>query len=76
MTRMVDIIGHYKLTLFCLGQRNDWFDQYASAAFCHLGDAMLHFVFLLSSSAIRREVTLLCLMLTIGQREDFVLIHT
>ena len=71
ITRMVDI--HQRLKI---GQRNDWFNQFAWVNFCPFRDLILH-CHLLSDLAIWGDATFLYyMMLKIGWRKDFVFKHS
>ena len=61
MTRMVDILGRFKLILFWSGQRDNSFSQFSWTTFCHFGDAF-HHLCLTCYLAICGKVTLLCHM--------------
>ena len=59
----------FKLILFWSDKRNDWFDQFAWATFCLMGDEILHFNKCLAYFTICGELLLLCLMLKIGRNK-------
>ena len=71
MTRTFNILQSFKLILFWSGQRDDWIDQFAEAIFRLLW-ILYSNLYLPCYLSICGKVALLCAMLKIGRRSDYV----